>query len=478
MSVLPELHYLPFWFTKLSNGIMVLVNQGGEHLFINLDDFNHILNKDIDRNSDFYFALKDKQFLADDYDLEIQLDVLANQLKSRKAYLDDFTSLHMIVVTARCNFNCRYCHASSANEKEHDLDLDWPTAKLIVNKIFESPSPIIKIEFQGGEPLLNWPIIQDIVEYAEIVNCIAKRQLEFVICTNLTLITKEILEYCKSHNIAISTSLDGNQEIQNYNRKPRGPIDGYKVFEEKLALTRSILGQDGASPLLTVSKTNLNRLPLVVDEYIKHDFHGIFIRALNPYGNAVDNVNTLGYSTEEFLKAYKNALNYIIQKNIEGYYFVEYYAALLLERILTPFSTGFVDLQSPCGNIISGVIYDYNGYVYASDEGRMLARRGDKRFCLGHVGANTWNELFKGNLAKEVVKASCVECLPECATCAYQLYCGADPVRYYAENGTLEGHRPSSSFCQKTKGALDYIFYLLSLNDDRINKVFWSWINY
>ena len=67
---------------------------------------------------------------------------------------------------------------------------------------------IIKIEFQGGEPLLNWPIIQDIVEYAEIVNRIAKRQLEFVICTNLTLITKEILEYCKRHNIAISTSLD------------------------------------------------------------------------------------------------------------------------------------------------------------------------------------------------------------------------------------------------------------------------------
>ena len=302
--------------------------------------------------------------------------------------------------------------------------------------------------------------------------------MEFVICTNLTLVTKDILEYCKSHNIAISTSLDGDREIQNFNRKPRGPIDGYKVFEEKLALTRSILGQDGASPLLTVSKTNLKSLPLVVDEYIKHDFHGIFIRALNPYGNAVDNVNTLGYSTEEFLKAYKNALNYIIQKNIEGCHFIEYYAALLLERILTPFSTGFVDLQSPCGNIISGVIYDYNGYVYASDEGRMLARRGDKRFCLGHVKANTWNELFKGDIAKEVVKASCVECLPECATCAYQLYCGADPVRYYAENGTLEGHRPSSSFCQKTKGALDYIFYLLSLNDDRINKVFWSWINY
>ena len=45
MSLLPELHYLPFGFTELPNGIMVLVNQGGEHLFINRDDFNHILNK-------------------------------------------------------------------------------------------------------------------------------------------------------------------------------------------------------------------------------------------------------------------------------------------------------------------------------------------------------------------------------------------------------------------------------------------------
>ncbi len=476
MEVNPDRQLLPFFFTETLTGYILLVNQGGEYLFIKREEFDLILSNNIRIGSLLYNRLKNKQFLADNNDIGIQLSLLANQLKSRKAYLEDFTSLHMIVVTARCNFSCRYCHASSVQENESNLDLGWDNAKCIVDKIFESPSPIIKIEFQGGEPLLNWPVIQDIVEYAQIVNKVAKRRLEFVICTNLTLVTRAILEYCKAHRIMISTSLDGDKAIQNHNRIPRGQIDGYDVFEEKLSLTRAVLGKDGASPLLTVSRTNLGQLPQVVDEYIRKGFQGVFIRALNPYGNAIDNMDTLGYSTDEFIAAYKTALNYIIEKNIEGYFFVEYYAALLLERILTPFSTGFVDLQSPCGNIISGVIYDYDGYVYASDEGRMLARRGDKRFCLGHVKENDWDEMFKGELAQEIVKASCVECLPECATCAYQLYCGADPVRYYVEDKTLEGHRPESNFCKKNKGILDYIFYLLSLDDERINKTFLSWI--
>ena len=42
--------------------------------------------------------------------------------------------------------------------------------------------------------------------------------------------------------------------------------------------------------------------------------------------------------------------------------------------MLTPFATGFVDLQSPAGVGISGAIYDYDGSVYVSDEARMMAR--------------------------------------------------------------------------------------------------------
>ena len=47
---------------------------------------------------------------------------------------------------------------------------------------------------------------------------------------------------------------------------------------------------------------------------------------------------------------------------------------------MTPFSTGFVDLQSPSGAGIAGAIYYYNGDVYPTDEARMLAEMGDQSF--------------------------------------------------------------------------------------------------
>ena len=467
---------LPFNFKRNIAGEILLTNTSGNYIFLNEFEFEQILSNFIKPESKLYYQLKNNQFLADEEDLETQLSFTATQLRTRKAYLNDYTSLHMIVVTCRCNFSCVYCHASSSSGNSNKQDMSWKVAKKTVDKIFSSPSPIVKIEFQGGEPLLNWSIIQEIVEYAEIVNRFAKRKLEFVICTNLTLIDEEKLYYCKDHNICISTSLDGNEEIQNKYRKTREGFNGYQKFIQGLNVTRTILGKDACSPLMTVTKENLKQITKSIDHYIECGFNGVFLRALNPYGYAVTNYELLGYDVDEFVDGYKNALLYIIEQNKKGYYFIEYYAMLLLQRILTPFATGFVDLQSPCGNIISGVIYDYDGNVYASDEGRMLARTGDKQFILGNVLKDNYDTIFKGEKAQEIVKSSCVETLPDCAFCVYQMYCGADPVRHYTECGNLYGKRAISNFCKKNKLIIEFIFELLHRDDDIINDVFWSWL--
>ena len=113
---------------------------------------------------------------------------------------------------------------------------------------------------------------------------------------------------------------------------------------------------------------------------LNSDLNNVFLRALNPYGNAIKNKESLDYSTEEFVAAYKDVLNYIIELNKSGTNFIECYTTLFLSRILTPFSTGFVDLQSPSGAGISGVIYNYDGKIYPADEARMLSRMGDDYF--------------------------------------------------------------------------------------------------
>ena len=130
---------------------------------------------------------------------------------------------------------------------------------------------------------------------------------------------------------------------------------------------------------------NITRLKEVIDEYVKLGYNTIFLRALNPYGNAIKNKKELEYSADEFIEAYKDALNYIIQLNRKGIHFTECFTALFLSRILTPFSMGFVDLESPSGAGISGAIYNYDGKIYPADEDRMLARMGNDYFCMGTV---------------------------------------------------------------------------------------------
>lgn len=466
---------LPFNFKHISSDTILLVNQAGEHLFIPENEFRDFCNKGLEPTNKHYRELKAKHFLTTKEDKDTVLNMLATKLRTRKAYIADFTSLHMIVATLRCNCLCKYCHASSVDIDSKNYDMDFDTAKKTIDMIFQTPSADIKIEFQGGEPLLNWEIIKQSILYAEFLNKFAKKNIGFVICTNLMQIKKEQIAFFRKHNVEISSSLDGPKELHDYNRKSRILDSSYDAFIKNSKEVNKILGSNGCSPLLTITKTNIDKLRKVIDEYINLGFNNVFLRALNPYGNAIQNKENLDYTTEEFVEAYKDALNYIIELNKKGINFIECYTTLFLSRILTPFSTGFVDLQSPSGAGISGAIYNYDGKIYPADEARMLARMGDDYFCMGTVDDN-YNQVFNGKIIRDIVKNSCVETMPVCSECAYQQYCGADVIRNYLETKDLTGYRLKSGFCRKNKMILDHIFSILKQNDEDTMDIFWSWI--
>ena len=86
------------------------------------------------------------------------------------------------------------------------------TATKILEHIFCTPSKTIKIEFQGGEPLLNWETIAYTILHAEKLNETHKKFLDFVICTNLTLIKEWQLEFFKTHKVRFQLLwMDRNQ---------------------------------------------------------------------------------------------------------------------------------------------------------------------------------------------------------------------------------------------------------------------------
>jgi radical SAM protein with 4Fe4S-binding SPASM domain len=223
---------------------------------------------------------------------------------------------------------------------------------------------------------------------------------------------------------------------------------------------------------MTTTKLSLDYPIEIVDEYFNLGFQGIFLRNISPYGFALRTEKSK-YDTEKFLTFYKKALDRILEYNFQGYNFTEDLARIFLIKMLSPFNVGFVDLQSPAGLINGVIVFNYDGGVYATDESRMLAEQKDFTFKLGTLN-DSYNELFFGKKAQEIAEVWANESLAGCSECAFQQYCGADPVHNHATQGDMYGYRPNSDFCQKNMEIIRYLIELME-SDERIKNIFQGW---
>lgn len=464
---------LPFSYHKLNN-FYLLTNDIGEFVFLSETTFSDFIHNRLSKQSKEYCELEPRLFVTNDPIDETLIKLYSIRLRTKKQFIFESTSLHMIIITHRCNQSCKYCHASaSSQDNTTDIDLDIQTAAKIIDFILTSPSKYLKIEFQGGEPTLNFAIIQFIVEYAN-TNKTAERNIEYVLCSNLFDLSEEQINFCIQNKISISTSLDGTENIHNSCRLTNSEKGTFERVTQNIQKIRDM--QSEPSALLTVTKYSLERLNEVIMHYISSGFKSIFIRSLNPYGEADKNIDSIHYSEEEFIHNYINALEFIIELNRKGIDFIEEYASILLVRILTPFSSGFVDLQSPTGAAICGLIYDTAGNIFASDESRMIYRMSsDNKFLLGNVFDNTRESVFTSPKVEELLSNSIIESEPYCAWCAYQTYCGSDPVRNYFETGKLTGNQSETFLCKKNKAIFDFIFSKLKTKDPFILDLFSAW---
>ncbi len=467
----------PFNFLPLDNGQYIATNLVGEHLILQRDQLDALVKHKLDSTSTLYNDLKAKHFLYDSAST-VAVDLLTLKQRTKLSSLSDFTGLHMFVVSLRCEHSCSYCQVSRANDdaSRSEYDMSQAVAEKACKLAFRSPSPHIKIEFQGGEPLLNFERIVHVVEEAERLNVTEHRNLQFVIATNLALITKQHLEFCKAHDVLISTSLDGPEWLHNQNR-PRPGGNSYQKTIEGIQLSRTFLGPDRVGALMTTTQACLNYPVQIIDEYIAQGFREIFLRPISPYGFALKTKSFKSYGHQEWLQFYFKGLEYIVQINLDGYRFVEQYAATILTKMLSPYATSYIDLMSPAGIGIGGVLYNYDGKVYASDEGRMLAEMNDDTFLLGNVLTDSYEEIFTSEALLEPLKASYTKSVPMCADCAFEPYCGADPVYHHATQGDYVGNKSSSGFCQRNMSIFKHLVQWME-SDSKVKEVLSSWIRH
>jgi His-Xaa-Ser system radical SAM maturase HxsB len=472
-----DLHYflLPFRFHRINDFKEVLVNEVGDHLVVPRGTAQRIVNRSISKLNDhhLYGDLVANYFISEEQ-IPPLIDVLATRYRTKKAFLDEFTSLHIFVISLRCEHTCHYCQVSRVTENKEKFDMSKGHINKGIDLMMQSPGQYITMEFQGGEALLAFENVVYAVERTKELASKHNKIMTYVICTNLAMVTEEMLNYCKLNNVLISTSLDGPGFIHNENRKRPGK-NSYELTIKGIELSREILGNDRVSALMTTTNLSLEHPEEIVEEYYKQGFRSIFLRSISPYGFALKNNVKNKYEIDKFLSFYKVALNRILEYNFQGEFFSEDYATIILRKILTPFPVGYVDLNSPAGAITNVIVFNYDGAIYASDESRMLAEMQDYTFRLGHLDTHSYEEIFYSEQAQLIIENGINESLPGCADCAFQSYCGADPIHNHATQGDMIGYRPTNTFCQKNMEIIRYLIELME-NDNRIRKVFESWI--
>jgi len=465
----------PFRFMVLEGDRELITTDWGDWLIVERGTVQRIVGRQIDLTDPIYPTLRAKQILRDTSSSPL-LDIAAAKLRTKKSFLNGFTKLHMFVVTLRCEHSCLYCQVSRQTEDKVRFDMSAQTADRALDIMMSSPSSSLKLEFQGGEPFLAFDRMRYILRQAKSLAVERRKDIDFVVATNLSVVTDEHLRWCRDEGVKISTSLDGPAFIHNANR-PRSGGDSYERTIRGIAKAREYVGQENVAALMTTTKLSLQHPVELIDEYLAQGFRSIFLRPISPYGFALRVRRDLTqYPISEFIDFYKRGLAYILQLNRQGIQMTEIYAKIILTKILTPFPAYYVDLESPAGAAVSAVVYNYDGDVYAADEGRMLAEMRDHTFRMGNVHRDQFRSLFGNETVAGLLASGTAEALHGCSSCAVQPFYGADPIFHHATQGDPVGNRPLSGFCGRNMTIIKHLLDLVALKDPVTETILLAWV--
>jgi uncharacterized protein len=440
---------LPLRFHRFDEDSVLLTNLVGEHVFLSEAQFTGVLDGTC-TNQGVLAALRARHLIQLPGE-RLPAELLAIKLRTRLRRLPDSTGLHMFVVTLRCEHTCRYCQVSRQASSKSEYDMSQDTAHQALEMAFRSPSPHLKLEFQGGEPLLNFPLVKWIVAEAKRMNEAHGKQLAFVIATNLALLDDEVLEFCAQEDVYLSTSLDGPADLHNGNRRRPGQ-DSWERTVTGIKKVQDALGHDRVSALMTTTEASLGRPDDIIDAYANLGLQSVFLRPISPYGFAIRRRGGAGYDVQRWLSFYEDGLDHIIDLNRRGVPMAEVYTSIVAKKIFTNDDPGYVDLTSPAGIGLGALVYNYDGDIYASDEGRMLAEMGDHTFRLGNVHRSSYEDVMLSDELLQPLEQSLTLSAPMCSTCAFEPYCGADPVFHHTTMGDFVGQKAMSAFCQRNMG--------------------------
>jgi uncharacterized protein len=213
--------------------------------------------------------------------------------------LPDNFPLQSIVlnVTNQCNLSCSYCYEFGedkiATPEGKKKFMDWETAKASVDYLFTESGnrPSVHITFFGGETLMNFPLMKQVVSYARERAAELGRKIEFSLTTNATLLSSTIIEFLTANGIGVTVSMDGTREMQDKFRIFANGKGSYDIIRPKVEelISKHTSRPVGARVTMTSAAMDVRK----IYQHLKHElgFHEV---AFAPVTTSPDRLYSIG----------------------------------------------------------------------------------------------------------------------------------------------------------------------------------------
>jgi len=318
-----------------------------------------------------------------------------------------------LFITEKCNLNCQYCFV---NKELDNFQLDFSSLKRAVDLFLAFPGEKKTISFNGGEPLLEYPLLKKTYLYAQKKARNQNIYLDLAVMTNGTLLSKNRCCFLEKNQAIVKISIDGNQATHDANRP-------FKKNPKQSSFKKIIQNLKNFRPNQIKLAASLVFTPYTIDSFLEN------IKFLQKKGFAYIEFYPDMYawwSRDELIK-----LRQIFQK------FSSYYISLFLKN-----KKGLIFKNSLLDSIINGdevvgtqkmqcqkIHLAPDGNFYFCDKVFSLPKKEREKYIIGNISQGVDNqkrlilvECFRKKVLKLIRK--------KCTACPYQKYCFC-PIGHY-----------------------------------------------
>lgn len=434
---------------KLNGYNIVLdVNSGAVHAvdnltydilgFIDNDAFTGILPKDIYSKLPQYSVAEIDESFAEICQLveEGKLFTEDDYEKLAESMVNAPVKSMCLNVAHDCNLRCDYCFAAKGNFGGERVLMPVEVGKKAIDFMLEHSKGRhnLELDFFGGEPLMNFDVVKQVVEYARSKEKEYNKNFRFTITTNGLLLDDDKIEYINQEMSNVVLSLDGRKEINDRLRVTPNGKGSFDVIVPKYV------------KLVNSRKDK--------DYYVR----GTFTRYNKDFTNDVLKMRDLGFSQISIEPVVSDPkLSYSIKEDDFPEIFKEY-EKLALELLKEEnkkvnFFHFMIDIDGgPCVIKRLRGCSCGNEYVSVTPEGDIYPCHqfvGEKNWIMGNVVDGTFDKSMKDEFARTNVYRK-----EKCKKCWAKFYCsgGCNANNYHYTNSLLEPHKVS---CELEKKRLE-----------------------